>query len=103
MKEENSAPDFALKVKHSIADKLKSEPAAELAPSPILSASLEKPKFPLSLALGVATGVLLVLSVVLAVFLVKASSDVKVLETEVENNRETIKSLRVRLNESENL
>lgn len=93
--------DFSLKVKHNIADRLKSEPAAELAPSPILSAAAEKKKLPLVPIFAAAAGFLLVVSVILIVFLIKITTDNKVLETEVENNRETIKNLRVRLNESE--
>ena len=99
MKEET---DFPLKVKHDISDKLRSEPPAELGPSPILFSAAEKKKFPLALVLGAAAGFFLVLSIVLGIFLIKASSDVGVLETEVKNNRETIQALRVRLNDSEN-
>lgn len=89
------------KKKGNLEEKLKTERASEVSPSPILSSLEQKKSSPL-LIVGICLGLSVVLNVVLGVLFFSNISKTEALESEIEKNQKTIQELRVNLNNLEN-
>ena len=100
--EENLNSDFDLKVKHDLTERLKTEPPAELAPSPILSAISEKKKFPAIIIVIAIALVSLALNVFLIVTYFQINLNNEVLQNKLKQSEADVYDLRVQLNEVEN-
>ncbi len=84
-----------------LAERLKTEKPAELAPSPILSAERVKNNSIPVIVLAVVAAISIAANVYVIATLIYKNSTISQLETDVEKKKETIQNLRIRLNDVE--